>query len=340
MTEEQQKLKFVFIPPYDKPSKMCKHENQMDEKARTRPCEGCCTFESEDKLWFPWGPERYHSWLCSKCWRYWKKYGGLQLPKSTRRRIMVGTDKKLPNKTPPSVRRDQKNQKQRQQSFYLQTKASWKLMRVVCKDICYDKKIALNPFQSFKTDMEKIKAECDARLKLNPDAGIVKKRNFPNLHETVVNKIRASQVKKEEKLTNGVENHPSKSPKMEEAESKEEMKQENVKDEPVEEPQEQPKEETMEAESETPANPQENLRKGQGKHPQQLTTNRARGEEQCSFMVRPNKETKKLREKHLSLCRKFARRPTTAKDHKSELIGQIFSQPCQGESGQAELQKQ
>lgn len=111
------------------------------------------------------------------------------------------------------------------------------------------------------------KAECDARLKLNPDAGIVKKRNFPNLHETVVNKIRASQVKKEEKLTNGVENHPSKSPKMEEAESKEEMKQENVKDEPVEEPQEQPKEETMEAESETPANPQENLRKGQGKHP-------------------------------------------------------------------------
>jgi hypothetical protein len=62
MTEEQQKLKFVFIPPYDKPSKMCKHENQMDEKARTRPCEGCCTFESEDKLWFPWGPERYHSW--------------------------------------------------------------------------------------------------------------------------------------------------------------------------------------------------------------------------------------------------------------------------------------
>lgn len=164
-------------------------------------------------------------------------------------------------------------------------------MRVVCKDICYDKKIALNPFQSFKTDMEKIKAECDARLKLNPDAGIVKKRNFPNLHEEVVNKIRASQVKKEQKLTNGVDKLPSKSPKKEEAEPKGEMKQEDVKDEPAEETQEQSKEEAMEAESEAPTNPQENLRKGQGKHPQQLTTNRARGEEQCSFMVRPNKET-------------------------------------------------
>ena len=155
-------------------------------------------------------------------------------------------------------------------------------MRVVCKDICYDKKIALNPFQSFKTDMEKIKvikfsqlknmqsdfkAECDARLKLNPDAGIVKKRNFPNLHEEVVNKIRASQVKKEQKLTNGVDKHPSKSPKKEEAEPKGEMKQEDVKDEPAEETQEQSKEEAMEAESEAPTNPQENLRKGQGKHP-------------------------------------------------------------------------
>ena len=40
MTEEQQKLKYVFIPPYDKPSKICLQESEMSEKLLNRPCEG------------------------------------------------------------------------------------------------------------------------------------------------------------------------------------------------------------------------------------------------------------------------------------------------------------
>ena len=45
------------------------------------------------------------------------------------------------------------------------------------------------------------------------------------------------------------------------------MKQEDVKDELVEEPHDQSKGEAMDAESDAPTNPQENLRKGQGKYP-------------------------------------------------------------------------
>lgn len=88
MTEEQQKLKYVFIPPYDKPSKICLQESEMPEKLLNRPCEGCCTYESESLAWYPWGPEKYNCRLCAKCWQYWKKYGGLQLPQTTRKNIL------------------------------------------------------------------------------------------------------------------------------------------------------------------------------------------------------------------------------------------------------------
>ena len=50
MTEKEQKLKNVFIPPYNKPSKLCLKENEMPEKLLNRPCEGCCTYESASWL--------------------------------------------------------------------------------------------------------------------------------------------------------------------------------------------------------------------------------------------------------------------------------------------------
>ena len=46
MTEKEQKLKNVFIPPYTKASKLCMQESEMSEKLTKRPCEGCCTYES------------------------------------------------------------------------------------------------------------------------------------------------------------------------------------------------------------------------------------------------------------------------------------------------------
>ena len=48
MTEKEQKLKNVFIPPYNKPSKLCLQESEMPEKLLNRPCEGCCTYESQN----------------------------------------------------------------------------------------------------------------------------------------------------------------------------------------------------------------------------------------------------------------------------------------------------
>ena len=97
-----------------------------------------------------------------------------------------------------------------------------------------------------------IQAECNARLKANPDAGSVRKRVFPKLHEEVINKIRASQVKPEE---NSSAKQPVKSPK----------KEENIaetKQEPLD-----MKQEAMEAETDVAENGPENLRKGQGKLP-------------------------------------------------------------------------
>ena len=40
-------------------------------------------------LRYPWGPNTMNCRLCVNCWKYWKKYGGLMLPASTRKNILV-----------------------------------------------------------------------------------------------------------------------------------------------------------------------------------------------------------------------------------------------------------
>jgi len=60
----------------------------------TRPCEGCCTLESDQ--WYPWQPNSMHCRLCSDCWVYWKKYGGLKIPQNQRLELMQQQLKKIP----------------------------------------------------------------------------------------------------------------------------------------------------------------------------------------------------------------------------------------------------
>ncbi|XP_020283471.1 metastasis-associated protein MTA3 isoform X2 [Pseudomyrmex gracilis] len=61
----------------------------------TKPCEGCQTMQSSQ--WFAWGPPPTQYRLCQSCWTYWKKYGGLKVPRSDdvdleRKRAGAGSD--------------------------------------------------------------------------------------------------------------------------------------------------------------------------------------------------------------------------------------------------------
>ncbi|CAH8443246.1 unnamed protein product [Heterobilharzia americana] len=42
----------------------------------SRPCEGCGFLNSTQ--WYAWGSSNSNSRLCSGCWSYWKRYGGLK----------------------------------------------------------------------------------------------------------------------------------------------------------------------------------------------------------------------------------------------------------------------
>uniref|UniRef100_A0A5K3ETG9 Metastasis-associated protein MTA3 n=1 Tax=Mesocestoides corti TaxID=53468 RepID=A0A5K3ETG9_MESCO len=75
MVAKEQKLKQVYIPDYSKPNSAVLY-NRTD--GNDRGCE-CCYVESSPQ-WYAWGPPNLMCRLCSGCWTYWKKYGGLKNP--------------------------------------------------------------------------------------------------------------------------------------------------------------------------------------------------------------------------------------------------------------------
>lgn len=52
--------------------------NYINNLPGTKPCESCNAATSSQ--WYSWGPSRFQCKLCSECWWYWKKYGGLKVP--------------------------------------------------------------------------------------------------------------------------------------------------------------------------------------------------------------------------------------------------------------------
>lgn len=74
-TEQESKLKQVYIPNYNKPN-----QNLLPEAALTRyaqPCESCRAESAPS--WFAWGPSSQQLRLCQSCWtKDWKKHGGLK----------------------------------------------------------------------------------------------------------------------------------------------------------------------------------------------------------------------------------------------------------------------
>ncbi|KAI6240974.1 BMA-LIN-40, isoform a [Aphelenchoides fujianensis] len=78
LAEQENKLKQVYIPNYNKPNpNQVGRQNASNELVKSAsPCESCQTDEST--AWFAWGPAHLQLRLCNDCWVHWKKHGGLK----------------------------------------------------------------------------------------------------------------------------------------------------------------------------------------------------------------------------------------------------------------------
>ncbi|THD20675.1 Metastasis-associated protein MTA1 [Fasciola hepatica] len=73
LAAQEHKWKQVYIPNYSKPNPAVLY-NGSDKSGRG--CEGCSATSSSQ--WYAWGPSNLLYRLCSSCWTYWKRYGGLK----------------------------------------------------------------------------------------------------------------------------------------------------------------------------------------------------------------------------------------------------------------------
>lgn len=92
--EAESKLKQVYIPNYTKPNPAMLNNNKTgvlngssngsngnnDVLALNggKPCESCASMQSQQ--WYAWGPSHLNCRLCTTCWQFWKKYGGIKVP--------------------------------------------------------------------------------------------------------------------------------------------------------------------------------------------------------------------------------------------------------------------
>ncbi|CAF1055358.1 unnamed protein product [Adineta steineri] len=78
LAEQENKLKQVFIPNYNKA-----HQCLLPQRpqAENKPCESCGNTSSTQ--WYQWNTAQPHTRLCSECWSYYKKSGGLKYPKKS-----------------------------------------------------------------------------------------------------------------------------------------------------------------------------------------------------------------------------------------------------------------
>ncbi|XP_032819658.1 metastasis-associated protein MTA1-like isoform X2 [Petromyzon marinus] len=205
--EAESKLKQVYIPNYNKPN-----PNQIFTKQGVpngsgtagpgqasgtgRACESC--FASQSQQWYSWGPPAMQCRLCSSCWTYWKKYGGLRLP------TRLDGERPGPNRAssglPLSIQTSEGTLKcavngcgkefrtqghlyrhcqavhglsvrsqgssrvalKTRQAFYLHTTKLTRIARRLCCDIFSGRQAARRPFQPINATT--IKTECTARL--------------------------------------------------------------------------------------------------------------------------------------------------------------------------------
>ncbi|CAF3346803.1 unnamed protein product [Rotaria sp. Silwood1] len=78
LAEQENKLKQVFIPNYNKAHQCLLPQRPQSEN---KPCESCGTTSSSQ--WYQWNSAQPHTRLCAECWIYYKKLGGLKYPKKS-----------------------------------------------------------------------------------------------------------------------------------------------------------------------------------------------------------------------------------------------------------------
>ncbi|MCL4121400.1 UNVERIFIED_CONTAM: hypothetical protein GTU68_048837, partial [Idotea baltica] len=178
--EAESKLKQVYIPNYNKPNPavLTNGKNAMvngngtDIQVSGKPCESCQATSSQH--WYAWGPSHLQCRLCSCCWMYWKKFGGLKLPSRIAKeeermssgggigggrvhRCSVGgcsreykTRSQLMRHAvqthgitlrPGSPRPIMKTRN----AFFLHTSLATRIMRRLCSDIIQPRKVSRNP---------------------------------------------------------------------------------------------------------------------------------------------------------------------------------------------------
>uniref|UniRef100_H2Y4Q7 Metastasis-associated protein MTA3 n=1 Tax=Ciona savignyi TaxID=51511 RepID=H2Y4Q7_CIOSA len=153
--EAEGKLKQVYIPNYNKPNpNLIKPVNGENSG---KACEGCfCTSSFQ---WYTWGPPNMGCRLCATCWMYWKKYGGLKMPPSSRLERMhnhkiKGTDKVGPPNSAGGIRISHKTK----QAFFLNATKLTRLARRLCHDTFRVRHFSRRPFETI--NIAAIKAEC------------------------------------------------------------------------------------------------------------------------------------------------------------------------------------
>ncbi|CAF3721635.1 unnamed protein product, partial [Rotaria sp. Silwood1] len=78
LAEQENKLKQVFIPNYNKAHQCLLPQRTQNEN---KPCESCGTTSSLQ--WYQWSTAQPHTRLCAECWIYYKKLGGLKYLKKS-----------------------------------------------------------------------------------------------------------------------------------------------------------------------------------------------------------------------------------------------------------------
>lgn len=95
MEQEKKLLSFTLPDGHTEIRNGAAIQSESATAASARPCEGCCTLTSD--IWYNWGPKDIHNLrLCSDCWPYWKKYGGLKIPQNQRVELMQQQQRKVP----------------------------------------------------------------------------------------------------------------------------------------------------------------------------------------------------------------------------------------------------
>ncbi|XP_008107182.1 metastasis-associated protein MTA1 isoform X2 [Anolis carolinensis] len=174
--EAESKLKQVYIPNYNKPNPNQISVNvvkpgvvngtgvQTQNMGTGRACESC--YMTQSHQWYSWGPPNMQCRLCTSCWTYWKKYGGLKMP------TRLDGERPGPNRNnlsphSGSMRNNgsPKFAMKTRQAFYLHTTKLTRLARRLCRDILRPWHAARHPHTPINSAA--IKTECATRL---PDA--------------------------------------------------------------------------------------------------------------------------------------------------------------------------